>query len=946
MLTSEENPVIHNFNEPSQTYSTSFPQQTVDFSALENNVRIIDANEYAVNNPLLLGGHPSPVTNRFSGNEIGLNDIESTIFIDESAGMGVPDKSSDFSNVTEDWIQNNNHDNPYQSNSPVEAYPKLVTVPNEQCMPTENSASTLSLRTEPSGSIPSTAESNGKIIIRTATPPKIEKRIAKPKEIHAIPTRKNSRTRVVAPKKKNASPKVEESKETKNALKSSAETTLQSPPSKGAKIATEAMPTLGLTLSSQIEAKLELTNLIQEYSPRSEGKVPAVPTKILCHERPLESPVGKPATESIKENLNSLPYKIPKIGADRKNIPKFDCNAPTQIDISTGLTKLNSPHPEPQPSANIPSIEESNSNNVTRSAIPPKMLEKRIAEPKEVSVVPTRKNSKTPVVAPKRERLSYKVEETKNTKNELKRSAKGTLQPPPSKFAKFASGARQIEAKFEPASLIAEYSPRSDGKVPAVPKKVLCNGRPHESLLGEPATESIKENLNSLSYKIPKIGIKNVPEFDRNVQSQIKADIDLAKLIEKTEKNTSRGKYSSPTPEHTTSSSQVFAARVHTDNNTTNNSDSVVHQAMHNVIKQGKRSSMSNNKGKEVPQPQAKPGKSTYSSASGISLGFNHSHDYSYDNRDSRSPRSTSGSSSDKKSSSSAHRSQSYYPGSPYKSVDYEHQERPSKIRDAGSLEQLTYSKENGSSSKQGKATSTSNNQEREVTQPQAEPRKSTHSSASGKSIEFNHSQNAYDSSAHHSQNYYLSSGTVFKSADYGHQERPSNTRYAESVKELPCPKEKYETEQHVQQESSSSIVNQSLYDAIKQGKGRSISNNKEKEALQPQAKPRQSTYISASGMSVEFNHSQDSPYDNRDSWSSQSTSSSKSYKKLSSSAHHSQSYYPSSGSAYKTADYKHQGRPSPKETYENEKHGQQGSGGSEWYRNFDQFFGEASPFQ
>ncbi|CAH1983830.1 unnamed protein product [Acanthoscelides obtectus] len=148
------------------------------------------------------------------------------------------------------------------------------------------------------------------------------------------------------------------------------------------------------------------------------------------------------------------------------------------------------------------------------------------------------------------------------------------------------------------------------------------------------------------------------------------------------------------------------------------------------------------------------------------------------------------------------------------------------------------------------------------------------------------------------------------------------------------------------------------MYDAIKEGKMRSRSNNKEKEVPQPQAAPGKPTYSSASGISSGLNHSQNHPYDNKDSKNSHSTSSSK----WSSSAPHSQSYHPTSGFAYKSADYGHQERPSktrdaeplkelpcPKETYENTKHAQQGSsnsGGSEWYRNFDQFFGDYSPFQ
>ncbi|CAH1983829.1 unnamed protein product [Acanthoscelides obtectus] len=625
-------------------------QQTVDFSALENNVRLNDANEYDINNILLPEGRPSPVTDRSSSNGIGLNDKESMILIDEGARNTVPNKTSDFPNVTEDWIQYNKEENIYQLNIPAEAYANVVLIPSEESMTTENSVSPLPLSPEPSASIPSTTESDRKKVIRTVTPPKIQKRIAKPKEITAIPTRKNSRTRVVAPKNKEISHKVEKPKETKNAPKRSAEDLLQSPPSEVARISKGDMPSLSLGLTTQIDANLEMAKLVEEFSPRSEGKVHAVPTKLPYHERPRKSPVGKPATESIKENLNAVPHKIPNDGADKRNVPEFDRNATNQNNLSIDSAKLNFPSCLPvdiQAYVNIPYMGESNSMNDARTATPPK-IEKRIAKPKEIPAGPTRKNirtrvvapkkkdtshkveenkeaknalkrsadgllqpppskvariakeaslnlslttqidgklelpklveefsprsegkvpavptkipcherpckspsktlkkriakpidtpmvptrkySRTPVFTPKRERPSCKVEESKETKNELKRAAGGTLQPPPSKFAKVMSEASQIETKLELNNLIEEYSPRSEGKVPVVPKKLLCNGRRCESPVRKPATESVQENFNSVSYRIPKIGRgnKNVQNSDGSAPSQIKANIDL-----------------------------------------------------------------------------------------------------------------------------------------------------------------------------------------------------------------------------------------------------------------------------------------------------------------------------------------------------------------------------------------------------------------------------------
>ncbi|CAH1983833.1 unnamed protein product [Acanthoscelides obtectus] len=529
----------------------------VDFSALENNVRIIDANEYAVNNPLLLGDRPSPVTNRFSGNEIGLNDIESTIFIDESAGMGVPDKSSDFFNVTEDWIPYNNYENPYESIVNFSALENHVRI-NEA---NEYAINNILLPGGCPSPVTDRSSSNGIGLNDTESMILIDEGAGNP-----------------VPDKTSDFPNVTEGWIQYNKEENIYQLTQQT------------------VDFSALENNVRI-NEANEY----------VVNNILlpggCHspvtDRSSSNGIGLNDIESMILIDEGAGNTVPDKTSDFPNVTEgwiqynreeniYQLNTPVEADAEVVLipneqcmTAESSVSPlllRPEPSASIPSTTES-------------------AKPIDIPMVPTRKYSRIPVFAPKREHPSCKVEESKETKNELKRATEGILQPPSSKFAKVASGASQIETKLELSTLVEEYSPKSEA----------------------------------------------------------------------------RGHTAKP----------LF-------NNTTNNSDSVVHQSMYDVIKLGNGRSRSSNKEKEARQPKAKSRKSTYSSTSGITIEFYRPHDYPHDNRDSRNPQSTYS------SNSSAHHSQSYYPSSglAYKSADYGHQERLSKTLDADPLKELPYPKE------------------------------------------------------------------------------------------------------------------------------------------------------------------------------------------------------------------------------------------------------------
>ncbi|CAH1963996.1 unnamed protein product [Acanthoscelides obtectus] len=579
---SQENSIIPDINKPSQTDSNSFPQQTMDFGDFENNDQLGDANEYAVNNLLLLVGQTTSVTNPYHVGRIGLTDIKSMDLMEESAVNKVPNKSSDFSSGRESCIQCKNEENPNQLDTHVEANPKVVVVPNERLSPTfnsatndtivpfaqrtvENSPSSISPEPEPSANFPSTEESDSEKCTRTATTPRIsEKRTAKPAVSLTTPTRKNSRTPVVAPKKKHPSHKVEETKDTKNELKRPAEDILP-PPSKIAKL---------------IETS-------EKKTPKGKNSVPMPEHKSESSSSQESAALGhtdKPLVNSTPNNSDSVVYELMyDVIKQRKRKSRFN------------ITEKEAPQPQTKP-------RKSTCSSASGKRFPLDV----VSEPLKPKGSETLKHVEvTPNMTDNLLKLKSVPRPIKNLVEAKRKSSK-------KRTSKRTSSKRSVSNKHASRDDSSDSSSGSSGREDREKRQILNN-----DLFNELVQQgNVNQNISLITQ-------------DNKLKTKVKSSAESLPSSRTSE----RGDSKIPAKE------QLIRDR---------------------------ESHRSNERPRSC-------------------------HEYPYNNGDSMDSRSTSSSKSYKKRCSTAPHSQSFYPynGSGYKSTDYERQERPNKTFDEESLKKL-----------------------------------------------------------------------------------------------------------------------------------------------------------------------------------------------------------------------------------------------------------------